>query len=52
MPVTIRRIGGGKVSVRTRGGVKSKATTPAKAEAQVRILKEADKKKASKSKRA
>jgi hypothetical protein len=38
MPVTIRKVGRGKVSVRTPGGVKSKATTPAKAEAQKRLL--------------
>ncbi len=53
MPVRIRRVGKGKVRVTTPGGVKSKATTPEKADAQERILNEAKKKKkASKSNRA
>ncbi len=38
MPVTIRKVGKGKVRVSTPGGVKSKATTPAKAKKQKRLL--------------
>lgn len=38
MPVTIRKVGKGKVSVRTPNGVKSKSTTPKKAAAQKRLL--------------
>jgi hypothetical protein len=42
MPVTKRKIGKGKnkgkVRVSTPGGVKAKATTPAKAAAQARLL--------------
>ena len=38
MPVTKRKLKGGKVQVRTPGGVKSKGTTPAKAAAQERLL--------------
>lgn len=38
MPVTERKVKGGKVRVSTPGGVKAKATTPAKAAAQKRLL--------------
>jgi hypothetical protein len=38
MPVKITPTGRGKVTVSTPGGVKAKATTPAKAKAQERIL--------------
>ncbi len=38
MPVTKRKLKGGKVRVSTPGGVKAKATTPAKAAAQERLL--------------
>lgn len=38
MPVIRRRLPSGKVQVRTPGGVKAKGTTPAKAEAQERLL--------------
>ena len=38
MPVTKRSVGGGKVQVRTPGGVKAKATTPAKAQRQTNLL--------------
>ncbi len=38
MPVTKRRLKNGKVRVSTPGGVKAKATTPAKAAAQERLL--------------
>ena len=38
MPVTTKKVGPGKVQVRTPGGVKAKATTPAKAAAQKRLL--------------
>lgn len=38
MPVKIRSVGKGKVQVRTPGGVKAKATTPAKAARQKRLL--------------
>ena len=38
MPVTITKKKGGKVEVRTRGGVKAKATTMEKAKKQERLL--------------
>jgi translation initiation factor IF-1 len=38
MPVKIKSVGHGKVQVRTPNGVKAKATTPAKAQAQKRLL--------------
>lgn len=38
MPVTKRRLSSGMVRVSTPGGVKAKATTPAKAAAQERLL--------------
>jgi hypothetical protein len=38
MPVKTRKLPGGKVRVSTPGGVKAKATTPAKAAAQKRLL--------------
>ena len=38
MPVTIHKKKGGKVEVRTPGGVKAKSTTMAKAKAQERLL--------------
>lgn len=38
MPVKLKSVGKGKVQVRTPGGVKAKATTPAKAERQKRLL--------------
>lgn len=38
MPVKKRKLPGGKVRVSTPGGVKAKATTPAKAAAQERLL--------------
>ena len=38
MPVKTRKLKGGKVRVSTPGGVKAKATTPAKAAAQERLL--------------
>jgi len=38
MPVKIKSVGKGKVQVRTPGGVKAKSTTPAKAQAQKRLL--------------
>lgn len=38
MPVKIKSIGKGKVRVSTPHGVKAKATTPAKAAAQKRLL--------------
>lgn len=38
MPVKIKSVGKGKVQVRTPGGVKAKATTPAKAARQKRLL--------------
>ena len=38
MPVKTKSVGGGKVQVSTPGGVKAKATTPAKAAAQKRLL--------------
>lgn len=42
MPATTRKLKSGKVRVRTPGGVKAKATTPAKAEAQKRLLNAID----------
>jgi len=39
MPWTVRNVGGGKVSVSSPGGVKAKATTKEKAEAQVNLLR-------------
>jgi hypothetical protein len=38
MPVTIKPVGKGKVRVSTPGGIKSKAATPANAQAQERLL--------------
>lgn len=38
MPAKLRKVKGGKVRVTTPGGVKAKATTPAKAKAQKRLL--------------
>lgn len=38
MPVKMRKLRSGKVRVSTPGGVKAKATTPAKAEKQRRLL--------------
>lgn len=38
MPVRTRELKSGKVQVRTPGGVKAKATTPAKAVRQKRLL--------------
>lgn len=38
MPVRTRQLKNGKVRVRTPGGVKAKATTPAKAVRQTRLL--------------
>ncbi len=38
MPVTKRKLPGGKVRVSTPGGVKAKSTTPAKAKRQERLL--------------
>jgi hypothetical protein len=38
MPVRLRRLGSGKVQVRTPGGVKAKATTPEKAKRQRNLL--------------
>jgi len=38
MPVKIRKLKSGKVRVSTPGGVKAKATTPAKARRQKRLL--------------
>jgi hypothetical protein len=38
MPVIVRKVGGGKVRVSTPSGTKSKATTPAKAARQKRLL--------------
>jgi len=45
MPVTITKLKSGKFRVRTPGGVKAKMTTKRKAEAQKRIIDEADRKK-------
>ncbi len=38
MPVKLKSVGHGKVQVSTPSGVKAKATTPAKAKAQERLL--------------
>jgi len=38
MTVTVRKVKGGKVRVSTPGGTKAKATTPAKAARQKRLL--------------
>ena len=38
MPVKKTKVKGGKVRVSTPGGIKAKATTPAKAAAQTRLL--------------
>lgn len=38
MPVHTRKLKGGKVRVSTPGGVKAKATTPAKTKRQARLL--------------
>lgn len=42
MPVTKRKLKSGKVRVSTPHGVKAKATTPAKAAAQERLLNAVD----------
>lgn len=42
MPVIKKKLPSGKVQVRTPGGVKAKATTPAKAVAQERLLNALD----------
>lgn len=42
MPVKLRKTKGGKVRVSTPGGVKAKATTPAKAKRQQRLLNAID----------
>ena len=42
MPVKLRKLAKGKVRVSTPGGVKAKATTPAKAKAQQRLLNAID----------
>jgi len=42
MPVRTRRLKGGRVRVSTPRGVKSKATTPAKARRQKRLLNAID----------
>ena len=42
MPVTIRKLKGGKVRVSTPGGVKAKSTTLKKAKAQKRIIEASD----------
>lgn len=39
MPVKMRSVGRGKVRVTTPGGVKAKATTPAKARRQANLLR-------------
>lgn len=39
MPVKMTRVGRGKVRVSTPGGVKAKATTPAKARRQANLLR-------------
>ena len=38
MPVKVRKVEGGKVRVSTPSGVKAKATSPAKARRQARLL--------------
>lgn len=42
MPVKTSKLAGGKVRVATPGGVKARATTPAKAAAQKRLLNAID----------
>lgn len=42
MPVTVRKLKGGRVRVSTPGGVKAKSTTPAKAKKQKRLLNAID----------
>jgi len=42
MPVYRKSVGKGKVRVSTPGGVKAKATTPAKAKAQAKLLRAVD----------
>jgi hypothetical protein len=42
MPAYTRKLKGGKIRVRTPGGVKAKATTPARAAAQKRLLNAID----------
>jgi hypothetical protein len=42
MPATKKRLSSGKVRVSTPGGVKAKATTPEKADAQIRLLRGID----------
>jgi hypothetical protein len=42
MPVTKRKLSSGKVRVSTPSGVKAKATTPAKAAKQERLLRAVD----------
>jgi len=42
MPAKLRKLKGGKVRVSTPNGVKAKATTPAKAKAQARLLNAVD----------
>ncbi len=42
MPVIKKRLSSGKVQVKTPGGIKAKATTPAKANAQVKLLNAID----------
>ncbi len=39
MPVQLQRLKGGKVRVSTPGGVKAKATTPAKAKRQATLIR-------------
>lgn len=39
MPIKMKKLKGGKVRVSTPSGVKAKRTTPAKAEAQARLLR-------------
>lgn len=39
MPVRMRKLPGGKVQVRTPGGVKAKGTTPTKAKRQANLLR-------------
>lgn len=38
MPVSIKKVGKGRVKVSTPNGIKAKSTTPAKAQAQKRLL--------------
>jgi hypothetical protein len=42
MPVSTKSVGKGKVQVRTPNGIKAKATTPAKAKRQERLLRAVD----------